>query len=228
MSTAHEIYGRKWREKEYLIVLDAYFAHKGQPQHADTQFVQELSRIMGRTPHSILYRLQNYASVDPAETDLRRKGKAHVTEWVRRFFAEWSRKPESLRDAAEAFLRDERAQLEPDLFDPVPTRLPTIFRGFELLDEIGRGGFGIVFSCLNTQSQDTYAIKVIDGPKIYDPECLHRFRREIRALRLVNHPHVIRIHDDNLETTRNYPAYVMDLAEYDLPQYLGWSPESVT
>lgn len=221
MTGAREIYGSKWSEKEYLIVLYYYFKHKGEAQHADTPFVKELSHIIRRTPHSILYRLQNYSSIDPDETDPRRKGKVHITEYGRHIFEIWSQKYDVLQDTAEAFLRDEKAQLEPSLFNPSPIRLPIMFQNhYELLDEIGRGGFGIVFSCLNTRNDKTYALKVIDIAKIHDHECLFRFSREIKALRSVDCPSIISIHEDNLENEKHYPGFVMDLAEYNLPQYL--------
>ena len=221
MATARELYGLKWTEKEYLIVLHYYLEHRGEAQHADTPFVQDISRLLGRTPHSILYRLQNYASIDPEEKDPRRKGKIHITDFGWRLFNKWSKKPSSLRDIVELLLRDERAKLEPDRFNPCPVRVPITFKNYELLDEIGRGGFGVVISCLNTKTEETYAIKVIDGARLSDAECLHRFRREIRALKAIEHPHVIRIYEDNLDTEEDYPGYVMDLAECDLPVYLG-------
>lgn len=221
MTNAREIYGKKWSEKEYLIVLDAYFRHKGEAQHADTPFVSELSRVLGRTPHSILYRLQNYASIDPDEKEPRRKGKFHITEQGKRIFDEWSHKKGTLEDTAEAFLRDEKAQLEPDLFNPAPIRIPTKFRDYELLDEIGRGGFGIVFSCLDTRNSQVYALKVIDGSKLHDQDCVCRFAREVKALRTINHSNVIRIYEDNLDDERTYPGFVMDLAECDLTEYIA-------
>ncbi len=220
MTNPREIYGTKWSEKEYIITLHYYFQHKGEAQHADTPFVQELSRLLGRTPHSILYRLQNFASLDPSETDPRRKGKTHITNLGKHIFDKWSAKRDSLRDTAEVCLRDEKAKMVPDLFNPSPVKMPVTFRNYELLDEIGRGGFGIVFSCLNTRNDETYALKVIDGLRVYEQECVHRFSREIRALRALNHPHVIRIYEDNLETERGYPGFVMDLAECDLVKYL--------
>jgi serine/threonine protein kinase len=220
MTNAREIYGTKWSEKEYLIVLHYYFEHKSEAQHADTPFVQELSHILGRTPHSILYRLQNYSSLDPDEKNPKRKGKVHITAFGTRIFHEWSPKISVLRDTAEAFLRDEKAQMEPSLFNLNPTRLPIMFRKYELLDEIGRGGFGIVFSCLNTSDDQTYALKVIDVTKLHDQECVCRFAREIKALRSVDCPNIISIHEDNLESEKTYPGFVMDLAEFNLPQYL--------
>lgn len=221
MANARETYGSKWTEKEYLMVLYYYLKHRGEAQHADTPFVQELSELLGRTPHSILYRLQNYASIDPEERNPQRKGKVHITGFGRWVFEQWSKKRASLKDTAEAFVRDERAQLEPDLFNPHPVRLPVTFRHYELLDEIGRGGFGVVCSCLDTKSDEIYAIKVIDAARVHERECLHRFQREIRALKSVQHPHVIRIYEHNLDTEENYPAFVMDLAECDLPHYLS-------
>lgn len=203
------------------MVLDAYFRHAGEAQHADTPFVVELSHVLGRTPHSILYRLQNYASIDPSEKEPRRKGKVHITEQGRQIFDGWSRKKRTLTDTAEAFIRDEKAQMEPDLFNPSPVRLPTKFRDYELLDEIGRGGFGIVFSCLNTRDNVIYALKVIDGSKLHDKDCVCRFAREIKALRATNCPNVISIYDDNLDTERTYPGFVMDLAECDLPAHMA-------
>ena len=223
MANAREIYGAKWSEKEYLIVLHYYFKHKGDAQHADTPFVQELSQVLGRTPHSILYRLQNCSSIDPEEKEPRRKGKIHITGFGRRIFELWSRKRDVLNDTAEAFMRDEKAQMEPSLFNPSPIRLPKMFRNYELLDEIGRGGFGLVFSCLNTRDDHTYALKVIDVTKLHDQECVHRFIREIKALRSVDCPDIISIYEDNLDNEKTYPGFVMDLAEYNLSQYLDMS-----
>lgn len=217
--------GRKWSEKEYLIVLYQYYKHKTEAQHADTPFVRDLSRMLGRTPHSILYRLQNFASIDPQETDPRRKGKGHISEFGSRLFHEWTAKLETLKDTAEVLVRDTQSEAEPNLFTPLPTRIPAAFKDrYELLDEIGAGGFGQVYSCLDTKlpmEEAERALKIVHYVKTYNEECIHRFRTEIRALKAVTHPHVIRIYDDNLDTERNDPAFVMDLAECDLTTYLG-------
>ena len=220
MGKAREIYGNKWSEKEYLIVLHYYFKHKGEPQHADTPFIFELSRILGRTPHSILYRLQNFASIDPEEKNPRRKGKAHITNFGKRTFEVWSRKRKTLKDTAEAFLRDEKSKMEPNLFNPNPVQIPVTFRDFELLDEVGRGGFGVVLSCINTRDSETYALKIIDISQLHNRECIARFAREIKALKSMSHPGIIRIHEDNLDNEKDYPGFVMDLAQYNLPDYL--------
>ncbi|MEW8692903.1 MAG: serine/threonine-protein kinase [Candidatus Thiodiazotropha endolucinida] len=226
MSTASEIYGKMWSEKEYIIVLQSYYQYKESPQHADTPFIRELSDLLGRTPHSILYRLQNFTSIDPSVVDPKRKGKAHITEFGRRIFKKWSDNREILKETANAFLRDEKLKLEPDLFNPNPIRIPITFNNYELLDEIGKGNFGIVCSCLNTKTDKVYALKVIDSSKIYDKDCVSRFSREIKALKSVEHPNIIQIHEDNLDTQRDYPGFVMDLADTDLSSFLGDSKNS--
>lgn len=221
MPNPSEIYGRKWSEKEYLIVLYHYFLHKDEPQHADTLFIQEIASVLGRTPHSILYRLQNFSSIDPSEHNINKKGKANITEYGRRIFNEWSNKKEFLKETAEAFMRDEREQNQPDLFNLNTQKLPVTFKDYELLDQIGRGGFGIVCSCINTKTNTIRAIKVIDSQNIYNKDSIGRFSREIRALKSIDHPNIIKIYDDNLDKQRDYPGFIMDLAEIDLFGYIN-------
>lgn len=225
MTTAGNIYGKIWSEKEYLIVLHYYFKYQGQSQHADSHYIRKLADLLGRTPHSILYRMQNYASIDPDEKNLSRKGKTNITEFGIRLFKEWSKKKETLKDCAETFIRDEEAKNQPTLFNPTPVKLPRAFKKYELLDEIGRGGFGVVFSCLNTKNTKIFAVKIINTTNLFDPECLHRFGREIRSLQSITHPNVIPIHEDNLEKEKDYPGFVMDLGEHTLAQHLTKSRE---
>ncbi|MCW8966544.1 MAG: protein kinase [Candidatus Pacearchaeota archaeon] len=52
------------------------------------------------------------------------------------------------------------------------------------------------------------------------PEHIGRFAREIKTLTKVDHEHVIHIYQDNLDTEKNYPAFIMDLAEMDLVTYI--------
>lgn len=221
MEYPSQIYGRKWAEKEYLIVLHYYYRYKGEAQHADTVFVQELAALLGRTVHSILYRLQNYNSIDPEENNPKKKGKTNITEVGRRIFNEWSSKRDTLQETAEAFVRDIQDQNQPDLFNPNPQKIPVTFKDYELLDEIGRGGFGVVCSCMDIKTDAVRAIKVIDSKNLHSSDCLGRFSREIRTLKSIEHPNVIRIYKDNLDKQKDYPGFVMDLAECNLFEYIS-------
>lgn len=64
--------------------------------------------------------------------------------------------------------------------------------GFEDAHEIGRGGFGIVFRCLQPSLDRTVAVKVLTSS--LDQENLERFLREQRAMgRLSGHPNIVNV-----------------------------------
>lgn len=164
-------------------------------------------------------RMENYASIDPFETEVR-KGLVNISALGRAVFEKWAEKRESLQDCAELLIRDSARSSLPDLFEPDLVKVPKAFGKYELLDALGEGGFGSVFSCINSTNSEAYAMKIIHAERVTDPEMLSRFRREIRALRSVQHDNVIRIHDDNLSSEKNFPAFIMDLAKCTLGDYL--------
>ncbi|ANS32140.1 transcriptional regulator, LuxR family (plasmid) [Rhodococcus opacus] len=64
--------------------------------------------------------------------------------------------------------------------------------GFEDVHEIGRGGFGVVFRCLQPSLARTVAVKVLTSG--LDDENIERFLREQRAMgRLSGHPNIVTI-----------------------------------
>ncbi len=214
-----ELYGRPWSEPEYLLALDLYFNHKQQSQHKNSTLVRELSAIMGRTPGAIAMRLENFASIDPEQTRLR-SGLTNISSMCKQVFEAWVDKPENLRSVAEVFRRDlENKKYSRTLFDPDPITVPKALEKYELLDQIGEGSYGKVFSCIDAQTGSTYAIKIINTAQARDPEVVHRFCREIRALKFVSHPNVITLHEDNLGIENRYPAFVMDLAASNLTAF---------
>ncbi|HVT16142.1 MAG TPA: serine/threonine-protein kinase [Thermoanaerobaculia bacterium] len=221
MSGPIDLYGHPWSWREYVVVLDAYFQLRGQPRNPESQTVQELARLTGRTPASICMRMENFASIDPEQTNARR-GLAHVSPMCKTVFDEWKAKPHELRQVATAFRRDaeERWDSARTLFDLNPVRVPKAFKRYELLDLIGQGAFARVFSSIDIDTGEAVAIKVIDTEKISDRECLQRFVREIRALKSVSHRNVIRLREDNIDSEENFPGYVMDLAECSLTTHV--------
>ena len=56
MSKPQELYGKPWGKREYLIVLDAYFQHGGGWLDPASPEVTDLSKLLGRTPASIVMR----------------------------------------------------------------------------------------------------------------------------------------------------------------------------
>lgn len=217
MSKAEELYGRPWIEPEFVVVLHYYFEYQDRPRHAGSDYIKELSSILGRTESAILMRMENYASIDPAVQ--RRVGLININALGRRIFNAWNENREALRRCADLLIREAKRKNVPTLFDSSPVRIPKAFDRYELVDELGHGSYGRVFSCIDTRDGKPYAIKIIQSDNIHDPNAFHRFLREIRALRSVDHPNVIKLHEDNLDSERNFPAFVMDLATHSLSAY---------
>jgi ATP/maltotriose-dependent transcriptional regulator MalT len=64
--------------------------------------------------------------------------------------------------------------------------------GFDDVAEIGHGGFGVVYRCVQPILDRTIAVKVLTSD--LDPENLDRFMREQRAMgRLSGHPNIVQI-----------------------------------
>ena len=96
-------------------------------------------------------------------------------------------------------------------------------RSYELVEWLGRGGHGSVFSCVDRGTGDEFAVKFLltRGMK-----ASRRFLREIKLLKQVENEHVIkifgsgRIRGDEVtgksRASIQVPFFVMDLAQSDL------------
>jgi serine/threonine protein kinase len=74
---------------------------------------------------------------------------------------------------------------------PRPTESPLEMAGYRLLRELGRGGMGIVYEARHPSSPKHVALKTV-GPDKPDAEA--SLQREIRVLRSIDHPGVVRFH----------------------------------
>lgn len=63
---------------------------------------------------------------------------------------------------------------------------------YEIREEIGQGGMGLVYLALDSQSGQIVAIKALK-PDIAHDELIERFRREGEALRQLNHPNIVKM-----------------------------------
>jgi serine/threonine protein kinase len=219
MKEVIDLYGKPWTDREYIIVLYSYFKYHDKPKHLGSPFIKRLATMLGRTESSILMRMENFASLDVGVID-KRKGLTHISQRCYELFQKWSAKQESLTDCGEALIKDMRSDYLPTLFEPEPVKLPKVFGKYELMDLLGKGTFGSVYSCINTEEDKLYAMKLIHMHELCNEEVISRFRREINILKTINHPNVIKIHDDNLDSEKHYPAFVMDLAGQSLAEYL--------
>jgi serine/threonine protein kinase/tetratricopeptide (TPR) repeat protein len=74
---------------------------------------------------------------------------------------------------------------------------------YEVLHLIGKGGMGRVFLGRDTQTNQSVAIKVLLPEALEDKALLQRLQRESEALRVLNHPHIVKILDV-IEDPRQY------------------------
>lgn len=223
MDNVTEIYGTSWSKNEYLVVLNAYFETRGQPNDVIERKVHHVSQAIGRTHSSVAMRLANFASVDP-EVRHAKRGLSHVDRRCRAYFEEWCERPQILREVAAA-LQSDIDEGQGKLFDTHSVRVPYAFRRYELGDLIGNGAFGAVYSCTDKKTGEVRAIKILRLAEVSDNSMIHRFRREIKVLRTMSHPNVIRLHEDNLDDEVRFPAFVMDLAECTLPEFMKETAE---
>ncbi|MFO0725876.1 MAG: serine/threonine-protein kinase [Myxococcota bacterium] len=61
-------------------------------------------------------------------------------------------------------------------------------------DEIGRGGFSIVYGGTDEQTHEPIALKLLVPPPASAEIALERLRREVRAAQRLSHPNVARVH----------------------------------
>src|SRR5262249_18557482 len=67
--------------------------------------------------------------------------------------------------------------------------------GFEIVEELGRGGMGVVYKAHQSGLTRTVALKRIHASACGDPEALARFQREARAVARLNHPNIVQIYE---------------------------------
>jgi formylglycine-generating enzyme required for sulfatase activity/dienelactone hydrolase len=114
-------------------------------------------------------------------------------------------------------------RLTPD--DPVPDSLTktlktpalfpikgALFAGkYRIVEEIGRGGMGVVYRAHDAALARDVAIKVLPPEFASDPDRMRRFELEAKAVGQLNHPNILVVHD--VGSSEGAPCLVTELLE---------------
>jgi WD40 repeat protein len=112
--------------------------------------------------------------------------------------AEWLRRHPDLAEELTSFFAD-REQVERVLVPLCPTAPGSgagrMLGPYELLEEIGRGGMGVVYRACQVALNRVVAVKTIRAAGGAGAPEVARFRAEAEAVAALDHPHIVPVHE---------------------------------
>ncbi len=91
-----------------------------------------------------------------------------------------------------------------------PTPVPTI-EGYQILEELGRGGMGVVYKGRQILLNRPCALKMILGGIHASPDTFARFLAEAQAIARLHHPHIVQIH--SIGEAEGLPFFELEYVE---------------
>jgi TolB-like protein/Tfp pilus assembly protein PilF/tRNA A-37 threonylcarbamoyl transferase component Bud32 len=117
-----------------------------------------------------------------------------------------------LREGLEAKGESSREAFESVLAEANVTDTQWRLGHYEILEEIGRGGMGVIYRARQQHSRRIVAVKRIFAHEANSHETLTRFRREAEAVASLDHPNILPIHEVS-ESEEGLPFFSMKYAE---------------
>jgi serine/threonine protein kinase/Flp pilus assembly protein TadD len=115
-----------------------------------------------------------------------------------------------VHEEAGSFLEKPAVALVGTVEDAIAEGPGTVIGPYKLLEQIGEGGFGVVFVAEQMQPiRRKVALKVLK-PGMDTRQVVARFEAERQALALMDHPNIAQVHDGG-ETASGRPFFVMEL-----------------
>jgi serine/threonine protein kinase/tetratricopeptide (TPR) repeat protein len=107
-----------------------------------------------------------------------------------------------------------------------PARVPTTwtFTGYELLEELGRGGMGVVYKARQLGLNRLVALKMVLADAGTDPRRLGRFRTEAEAAARLQHPNIVQVYE--VGEQEGWLFFSLELVEGgSLAEHIGGTPQ---
>ncbi len=169
----------------YTAAAIVYFAITGHEPAADPRLLVPPTRLRPATPQVFDRLLARAMQLDP---------------WSR-YITAWEMYEDFASDAGEVasqstYIDSPRAEGGLETAEHWEKRLRrALGDDYELLAEIGRGGFGRVYQVRDLHLERIVALKVLEPTLVQDPSSVERFRREAQLAARLRHPNVVDIYD---------------------------------
>ncbi len=145
-------------------------------------------------------------------------------------YPRWQKEIEELWDmivqvevAARVCQSDEVASEPPQTLPYEPAAVPMRFGNYELLEELGRGGMGVVYRARQLNLPREVALKLMLPERLSSPTDRERFRVEAEAIARLDHPSIVPVYDVGQVGDRPYIA-MKYIAGQTLAQRLEQGP----
>lgn len=94
-----------------------------------------------------------------------------------------------------------------------------MFKNYKIIEEIGRGEFGIVYKAQDSKLSRIVAIKVLRKEKALDSNAVERFLLEAKSIAALTHPHIVDIYETG-QANGEYFIVMPFIEGVTLSQYL--------